>query len=108
MLDFLIYVTDGHRFGCLQDSEYHPWIRSFFAMARSGSYLYAMAWWPLLQKALMFMTPPRVWIEQIQLYTQSVKKLKKRMEFEGKRPDLVQCFLDNKEKLVCHGALMKK
>lgn len=70
-------------------------------MARSGSYLYAMAWWPMLQKALMFMTPPRVWIEQIQLYTQSVKKLKKRMEFEGKRPDLVQCFLDNKEKLVC-------
>lgn len=92
--------ANDFRFGCLQDSEYHPWIKSFFNMARSGSYLYAATWWPFAQKALMLMTPPKVWLEQIQLYTQSVKKLKTRMEFEGTRPDLIQCLLDNKEKLV--------
>jgi cytochrome P450 len=69
-------------------------------MARAGTILYGLGWWPWIQRLYMKSIPKKSVQEQVQLYIVAVKKLMKRMEAVEERPDFLQGLLEKKEKLV--------
>lgn len=91
-----------YRFHCLDGSDYHPFVSSFFKAAFTGTLLYAVSYWPWLQKTMIYLTPKKTIKEQAELYIASIKKLYKRMEAQDERPDFIQSLLERKDKLVSY------
>lgn len=84
-------------FGCLDNSDYHPWVRAIFQMARVGTVLQTVIHFPILKKILLSMVPKRMMEERQNHLDFTEAKLKKRMELGGERPDLVEGLLRKKE-----------
>lgn len=69
-------------------------------MARAGTILYGLGWWPWMQKLYMKSIPKSSIKEQVQLYMVAINKLAKRMEAVEERPDFLQGLLEKKDQLV--------
>ncbi|KAG9251084.1 cytochrome P450 ClCP1 [Emericellopsis atlantica] len=99
MFDVIGDLSFGESFGCLESGEYHPWVRSFFNLAQTGTYLYGASWWPTLQKMIIRSIPKKSIQEQIQMYMMAVQKTKKRMDMVETRADFAQALLDRRDKI---------
>jgi cytochrome P450 len=100
MFDVIGDLSLGESFGCLESGEYHPWVRSFFKLAQTGTYLYGASWWPVLQKMIIKCIPKSQIQEQIQMFLMAVRKTKKRMDMVETRADFAQALLDRRDKIV--------
>lgn len=89
------------RFGCLDNSDYHPWVKTIFMMARSGTVLQAATHYPLLKKLLFSLIPKRIMEDHSKHEEMTMLKLKRRMELEHERPDLIEGLLRQKDQWVC-------
>lgn len=88
------------RFGCLDNSEYHPWVKTIFQMARVGTLLQTANHFPILKKIMLAMVPKRM-IEERQHHLDFTKeKLLRRMGAGKERPDLVEGLLRKKDEWV--------
>ncbi|KAK2049314.1 cytochrome P450 [Colletotrichum somersetense] len=87
----------GECFGCLDGSDYHPWVRSIFQMVRVGTVLQTGSHYPFVLKLLMAMVPEKVKRERAQHGKFTEAKLKRRMELGHERPDLIEGLLRKKE-----------
>jgi cytochrome P450 len=107
----------GEPFGCLEDSYYHPWVKTIFdGLEKMGVYMAASwycPWLLTLTKKLL----PRGYIgdkiDQQSRYT--LAKLDKRLSLGASRPDFVESMITaksedghvmSKEQLVLHGRIL--
>ncbi|KAI1076269.1 cytochrome P450 [Whalleya microplaca] len=98
--DIIGDLAFGEPFGCLDSSDYHPWVRMIFEVARVGTLLQTANFFPFLKKILFAMAPKSA-VEQRENHHQLTKmKLIKRMEMPGERIDLIEGLLKNKEEWV--------
>ena len=80
----------GEPFGCLGNSDYHPWVKLIFGTAKFGTVLQFMAHYPLFKKTLMSMIPKSA-MKEFEEHNELMKaKLAKRMESGKERPDLIE------------------
>ncbi|KAK3386377.1 cytochrome P450 [Sordaria brevicollis] len=87
----------GEGFGCLEKSEYHPWVKNLFKMASAGTIFQIMSHYPALMK-LMLALAPKSLMEEHEKHTENAKdKLRRRMEMGQDRADLVEGLLKRKD-----------
>ncbi|KAL0933736.1 cytochrome p450 [Colletotrichum truncatum] len=87
----------GEPFGCLDGSDYHPWVKAIFQMARLGTVLQLATHYPFIGKLMMAMVPAKA-IRERQVHEDFTKaKLQRRMELGQDRPDLIEGFLKKKD-----------
>ncbi|GAB1317909.1 Trichothecene C-15 hydroxylase [Madurella fahalii] len=86
----------GESFGCLDNSDYHPWVKAIFEVARAGTIFQSVAHYPILMKLLLAVIPKKFMEEREQHMEMTMVKLRRRMEAAkaGKeRADLVEGML---------------
>ncbi|KAI5918886.1 cytochrome P450 [Camillea tinctor] len=108
--DIIGDLAFGEPFGCLSTSNYHPWVRSIFQIARFGTVMQTAQFFPLLSKILIAVLSSkrlRRGREQHQELTKA--KVQRRMELgkSTERPDLIEGLLKKKDEWVCVNYLMK-
>ncbi|KAK5662523.1 hypothetical protein OQA88_8435 [Cercophora sp. LCS_1] len=87
----------GESFGCLENSAYHPWVKAIFALARAGTIFQSAAQWPWLLEGLMKLVPKSLFKEREHHMELTMEKLRRRMEGDKERPDLVEGLLKKRE-----------
>ena len=89
----------GEPFGCLSNSEYHPWVKMIFETAHVGVYLQSVSHYPLLKDLLLRMVPKSMKEKREHHLELTKAKLQRRME-TGERPDLIEGLLKKKDEWV--------
>ncbi|KAK3896876.1 cytochrome P450 [Staphylotrichum tortipilum] len=83
----------GESFGCLDNSDYHPWVKAIFEVARAGTVFQTLAHYPLLIKVLLALVPTKFVKERERHMQMTLEKLKRRMQAGKERADLVEGLL---------------
>ncbi|KAH6615956.1 cytochrome P450 [Chaetomium sp. MPI-SDFR-AT-0129] len=83
----------GESFGCLDNSEYHPWVKAIFEVARAGTVFQCLAHYPVVVKLLLALIPSGFKEERERHMQMTLEKLKRRMEAGKERADLVEGLL---------------
>ncbi|KAK1985268.1 cytochrome P450 [Colletotrichum cereale] len=89
----------GESFGCLDSSDYHPWVKSIFQMARAGTVLQTGSHYPFVTKIMMAMIPEKAKRERAHHEELTEAKLKRRIELGHERPDFIEGLLRKKDDL---------
>jgi cytochrome P450 len=79
----------GEPFGCLQNSELHPWISMIFASLGAATLRVSLKFYPSLSWLFGLTVPKSVVQKQTQHWQLSVEKMNRRLNQEEDRPDLV-------------------
>ncbi|EMR70067.1 putative cytochrome p450 monooxygenase protein [Eutypa lata UCREL1] len=87
----------GESFGCLDNSDYHVWVKTIFRMARVGTILQVVKPFPLITKMLLAMAPKAALEERDNHMAFTRAKLVRRMESGKERPDLVEGLLKKQD-----------
>uniref|UniRef100_A0A0B7KBH0 Uncharacterized protein n=2 Tax=Bionectria ochroleuca TaxID=29856 RepID=A0A0B7KBH0_BIOOC len=95
--DIIGDLAFGEPFGCLDSSDYHPWVRIIFQMARAGVVLQALGYYPSLKNFLLSLVPDSVREQNQQHEELTNEKLRRRMELGAERPDLIEGLLRKKD-----------
>ncbi|KZL75635.1 cytochrome p450 [Colletotrichum incanum] len=101
--DIIGDLAFGEPFGCLQNSEYHPWVRAIFDSARLGIVFQIANHFPLLKKIILKLLATKSAQEaRIKNFIRAKEKLQRRMELgkQGGRPDLIEGLLKQKDDLA--------
>jgi cytochrome P450 len=86
-------LSFGEPFGCLEESEYHPWVSLVFIGIKSLAFGVVTRRLPLLAPLLKRLTPKSV-VNKYREHNQlSQAKTRKRLEFGTERPDLMDSML---------------
>jgi len=93
-------VANGQSFGCLDNSDYHPWVKAIFEVARAGTIFQTLAHYPALIKLLLAFIPSKFKEEREKHMQMTMAKLKRRMEAGKERPDLVEGLLKKADEWV--------
>ncbi|KAH8788468.1 cytochrome P450 [Diaporthe sp. PMI_573] len=100
--DIIGDLAFGEPFGCLDNSEYHDWIRGIFASVRLGTVVQTANHYPLF-KTLLFslLSTKSSRDKKARNLTMATQKLQRRMLAGGKegRPDLIEGLLKKKDEL---------
>ena len=103
-ISFRGFIADGHSFGCLENSTYHPWVKAIFQVARAGTVFQTLTHWPILLK-LMLGLVPSTFIEEREHHNEmAMAKLRRRIDAGKQRPDLIEGLLKRADEWVCHQA----
>ena len=89
-----------HSFGCLEKSEYHPWVKAIFQVARVGTIFQSCAHYPILIKLLLAIAPKSAMEERQKHIDMTKDKLRRRMESDKDRPDLIEGLLKRADEWV--------
>ncbi|KAI0183629.1 cytochrome P450 [Xylaria flabelliformis] len=79
----------GMSFGCLENSEYHPWIALVFDSVKVASFVAAARLYPWLEYVLLKCLPPSFKKVHQDHYQVVVEKVQRRLNLEVQRPDFV-------------------
>ncbi|OJJ42281.1 hypothetical protein ASPZODRAFT_155391 [Penicilliopsis zonata CBS 506.65] len=93
-LNFLTFdiigdLAFGEPFGCLQGSEYHPWVATVFQSIKTGACMRAMAIYPPLLKVFCTFMPSSFTQKRVAHYQMSKDKVSRRLATETARPDII-------------------
>ena len=94
--------ADDDSFGCLDNSDYHPWVKAIFAVARAGTVFQSLAHYPGLIKLILSLIPSTFMEERERHMQMTLAKLKRRMEAGQERSDLVEGLLKRADEWVYH------
>ncbi|KAK3985825.1 hypothetical protein QBC44DRAFT_150477 [Cladorrhinum sp. PSN332] len=83
----------GESFDCLQDSKYHPWIALLFKSVEAATWVASARFYPWLEWALMKCIPPSLKKMQKDHYQQIVDKVRRRLNYEMERPDIMSSMI---------------
>lgn len=97
-LNFLTFdivgdLAFGEPFGCLRDSNYHPWVATIFQSIKTGAYLRSLSVYPRLAKAVRSILPKQVVRKRVQHYQMSKEKVVHRLAAQTQRPDFISHIL---------------
>ena len=87
----------GEPFGCLENSKYHPFVKTIIESAKLGTVLQSVTFYPLLKKFLMSLVPKSA-LEDMERMAK--EKLVRRIESGKQRPDLIEGLLRKKDEWV--------
>ncbi|KAK1579967.1 cytochrome P450 [Colletotrichum navitas] len=87
----------GEAFGCLDSSDYHPWVRSIFQLVRLSTVVQTGTHYPFVLRLMMAMVPEKMKRGREQHEELTEAKLKRRMDLGHERPDLIEGLLRRKE-----------
>ncbi|OBR08871.1 Cytochrome P450 ClCP1 [Colletotrichum higginsianum IMI 349063] len=100
--DIIGDLAFGEPFDCLENSEYHPWVKNIFESARLGSILQTANHFQPLRKLITKALATKSLQEARERNMGRAKeKLQRRMDVgkDGGRPDLIEGLLKKKEEL---------
>ncbi|KAJ3942874.1 uncharacterized protein N0V96_007103 [Colletotrichum fioriniae] len=101
--DIIGDLAFGEPFGCLEKSEYHPWVKAIFQSARLGVFAQTAGHFPFLKKILFTLLATKAAKKaKGENLARAKAKLERRMELgkkEGGRPDLIEGLLKKKDEL---------
>jgi cytochrome P450 len=87
----------GESFDCLQNSHYHPWIALLFASVKAAAFVAAARFYPWIEYALMKCIPPSLKEKQRNHFNQIVDKVRRRLNYEVERPDIMSHVIRDDE-----------
>ncbi|RYP75506.1 hypothetical protein DL771_002391 [Monosporascus sp. 5C6A] len=90
-------LTFGESFGCLDNSDYHVWVKAIFQMVRAATLLQVASNFPALKNMLLKMVPKSFMEEHENHMAFTRAKLSARMEAGKERPDLVEGLLRRRD-----------
>ncbi|OLN83352.1 Isotrichodermin C-15 hydroxylase 10 [Colletotrichum chlorophyti] len=83
----------GEPFGCLQNSEYHPWVSAIFANIHANMYRNQFLRFPLTRPFAEYLIPKSLKAQQLLHHESSKEKVHRRMALGESRPDFVQSMM---------------
>ncbi|KJK60354.1 Cytochrome P450 [Aspergillus parasiticus SU-1] len=97
-LNFLTFdiigdLAFGEPFGCLQNSEYHPWVATIFKSIKTGAILRALNIYPILLGLIRRFLPKSLVQKRIAHYQMSKDRVTRRLRTETSRPDFISYIL---------------
>ena len=98
--DIIGDLAFGDSFGCLEYSDYHPWVRTLFETARLSTIFQTVSHFPLLKNLVLAMIPKKAFENREAHQEFTREKLRKRMEAGNERPDLIEGLLKKKDEMV--------
>ncbi|KAF1948786.1 cytochrome P450, partial [Byssothecium circinans] len=87
----------GEPFGCLKNSELHPWISTIFASLRAATLRVSLKFYPSMSWLFGLTIPKSVMQKQIQHWQLAVEKMNRRLNSEQERPDLISMIKRDEE-----------
>ncbi|KJK77840.1 hypothetical protein H634G_06807 [Metarhizium anisopliae BRIP 53293] len=94
--DIIGDLAFGDSFDCLENSDYHEWVKCIFELTRLGAYFQVEDYYPLLKRIVTRILPNRA-LEKQRFHDKINKaKLQKRIE-AGSRDDLIDGVLKKKD-----------
>ncbi|KAJ0269092.1 hypothetical protein COL940_012771 [Colletotrichum noveboracense] len=100
--DIIGDLAFGEPFGCLERSDYHPWIRTIFISARLGTVVQIANHYPWLKKLMLnLLATKSARAIRGKNLNNAREKVQRRMDLDGKgcRPDLIEGLLKKKDEL---------
>ncbi|KAK1507463.1 cytochrome P450 ClCP1 [Colletotrichum tamarilloi] len=101
--DIIGDLAFGEPFGCLEKSEYYPWVKAIFQSARLGVFAQTAGHFPFLKKIIFTLLATKAAKKaRGENLARAKAKLERRMELgkkEGGRPDLIEGLLKKKDEL---------
>jgi cytochrome P450 len=94
--DIIGDLAFGDSFGCLENSDYHEWVKCIFEMTRLGVYFQVEDYYPILKRIVTRILPNKA-LEKREFHNKINRvKLQKRIE-AGSREDLIEGLLKKKD-----------
>ena len=85
----------GESFGCLEKSQYHPWVALIFAFMRAVSIMVAIRFYPWIDYVVMKFTPRSLVKMQQDHFQLAVEKVHRRLNLETRRDDFMTPIVNN-------------
>lgn len=85
----------GESFGCLKDSQLHPWIQLIFSSIKALAIIGAAQQFPILKVMLAALIPSEVTRKGKEHFDLGAKKVDRRLEAHTSRPDFMSAILQN-------------
>jgi hypothetical protein len=85
----------GESFGCLKDSQLHPWICLIFQSMKALAFIGAVNQFPFLKGLLKYLVPREVERVSREHFDLSAQKVDQRLESNMTRPDFMSAILQN-------------
>lgn len=79
----------GDSFGCLENSQYHPWVAMIFNHFKASALVASVRFYPLLESILMRLLPESIMKKQRDHHQQIIDRVDRRMNFEVAKPDFM-------------------
>ncbi|KAH8817428.1 toxin biosynthesis cytochrome P450 monooxygenase [Xylogone sp. PMI_703] len=95
--DIIGDLTFGEPFGCLENSAYHPWVKTIFDTVKAGVLVNSVSYFPLLHKILFLLIPKQLLEKKKQHDDFTAEKTKQRLAVKEERPDFLGYILKRKE-----------
>ena len=97
-LNFLTFdivgdLAFGVPFGCLEGSEYHPWVATIFHSIKTGAFLRALSVYPFVAAQVRKVMPKRLLQRRLAHYQMSKDKVTQRLATTTARPDFISYIL---------------
>jgi cytochrome P450 len=87
----------GESFDCLQNSRYHPWIALLFGSVKAAAFVAAARYYPWIEYVLMKCIPTSLKEKQKAHFNQIVDKVRRRLNYEMERPDIMSHVIRKEE-----------
>jgi cytochrome P450 len=102
LLNFLTFdiigdLAFGEPFGCLQGSEYHPWVETVFKSIKTGAFLRALSVYPILALVMRTMLPKSMIRRRVEHARMTKDKVSRRMQMATTRPDFISYILKHND-----------
>ncbi|MCJ1308562.1 hypothetical protein MMC25_002215 [Agyrium rufum] len=94
-IDIIGDLAFGESFGCLQESAYHPWVKTLSNFLKGMVYVAATRFYPALHDVLMRMISKSVLEVQKNHTKFAVERIYRRLNKETDRPDFLTPFIKN-------------
>lgn len=99
--DIIGDLSFGESFGCLENSDYHPWVKMIFSTTKLAVVLQTATFYPLLRRLIIkLMSSPKAQQHMKEHEEMTMEKLLRRIEIGNERPDLVEGLLRRKDEWV--------
>lgn len=97
--DIIGDLAFGEAFGCLEESQYHPWVSVTFQSIKLGAFLQVVNAFPLFKPLLLLVVPKELIVNRKKHLNLTKEKLLKRMDLGAERPDFLEGLLKKKSEL---------
>ncbi|KZL68279.1 trichothecene C-15 hydroxylase (cytochrome P450), partial [Colletotrichum tofieldiae] len=87
----------GEPFHCLDDSDYHPWVKLIFDNVKGGAFKMNARRYPLVERLLMNFVPASLRKKRDQHLALTHEKVAKRLSVKSERPDFMASMLRKKD-----------
>ncbi|KAF9879140.1 hypothetical protein CkaCkLH20_03373 [Colletotrichum karsti] len=91
--DIIGDLAFGESFGCLENSDYHPWVKLIFDDIKLGSYLFVLKSYKAVEPLLKKFLPQKLVDKRRSHYELIEEKLDRRIALGTPRPDFAESML---------------